>query len=127
MNKIKTKLNKIVDIIVPYIVPIILFLSIVIVIAVNFYMSIIKPEKCIANYNNDDCYIVTVIVGSGRSRTHYNGSIKKDDYDKWIDGDGGVIWITTARNKDKGYRINSSTITTIKIYSKDDIIPINFY
>lgn len=126
MNKLKTKLNKIVDIIIPYIVPIILFLSIVIVIAVNFYMSIIKPEKYIANYNND-CYIVTVIVGSGRSRTHYNGSIKKDDYDKWIDGDGGVIWITTARNKDKGYIINSSTITTIKIYSKDDIIPINFY
>ena len=111
MNKLKTKLNKIVDIIVPYIVPIILFLSIVIVIAVNFYMSIIKPEKYIANYNNDDCYIVTVIIGSGRSRTHYNGSIKKDDYDKWIDGDGGVIWITTARNKDKGYIINSSTIS----------------
>ena len=127
MNKLKTKLNKIVDIIIPYIVPIILFLSIAIFIAIYFYMTIIKPEKYIANYNNDDYYIVTAIVGSGRSCTHYNGSIKKDDYDKWIDGDGGVIWITTARNKDKGYRINSSTITTIKIYSKDDIIPINFY
>lgn len=84
------------------------------------------PEtRHISYYGNDDYYMVNVSVNRGRFGESYSGALKKDEYEKWVNGDPGTIWIVSARNKNQGWRLNINTITKIKIYD-DGWLPLNF-
>ena len=88
--------------------------------------------KCTHNenylyYGNKNYYIVTARVGSGRSEEPYDGAISVEDYERWVNGEKGTIYINSVRYKDCGNTLNISNITTINNYSsKPKWLPLNF-
>ena len=88
--------------------------------------------KCTHNenylyYGNKNYYIVTARVGSGRSEEPYDGAISVEDYERWVNGEKGTIYINSVRCKDCGNTLNISNITTINNYgSKPKWLPLNF-
>lgn len=50
-----------------------------------------QPENCI-NYGNEEYSFVLVSVGSGSSNHLYAGTIKNEDYAKWVNGETGTIF-----------------------------------
>lgn len=67
------------------------------------------------HYGNENYYMIDATVLSGRNSILYEGSIKKSDYQRWVDGDTGAIFITGTRDPKYGYMVNISQITTISI------------
>lgn len=57
----------------------------------------------------------------------YAGSISNEDYQRWLNGDSGTIFVHLARNPNRGYVLNITSITTISNYGrKPDWLPMNF-
>lgn len=84
------------------------------------------PEKRnISYYGDENYYICIVIAGSGRSTSSYYGAVSKNDYNKWVNGENGTIFVVNSHNKDRGWRLNIDSITTISVCD-NDWIPLNF-
>lgn len=65
--------------------------------------------------DEDYCFVV-VYVGSGKSQDVYDGTMSIEDYERWVDGDNGTVFIYTDNKAKYGYRINISSITHISNY-----------
>lgn len=80
------------------------------------------------HYGEENYSYVTVTVGSGRSVERYEGVIHDDEYDKWVNGEDGTLWLECfqKRFKGRGYRLNIDTITQIVKYDSDKYIPFGF-
>ena len=84
------------------------------------------PEiRHISYYDNNDYYMVNVVVCSGRSEKYHFGAIKKDDYNKWANQENGSIWVVSSKDESRGWRLNIGLITTIQIYDRK-WLPLNF-
>jgi hypothetical protein len=50
-----------------------------------------------------------------------------DDYQKWLDGENGTVFVYSTTKENTGWRINLDTVTTICNYgSNPDFLPMNF-
>ena len=85
------------------------------------------PEKLI-NYGNEEYRFVLVSVGSGRSEELYAGTIKTEDYEKWVNGETGTIFVYSTRHHGRGWRVNLAHVTHISNYgSAPSFLPTNFF
>ena len=97
------------------------------VVVYPFIVTLIFPETLI-NYGNDDYTFVLVSVGSGRSETFYEGTISQTDYQKWVNGEPGTIFIYSTHLENRGNRVNIASITHITNYgTSPKWLPGNFY
>ena len=102
----------------------IMIIPIVFMIVFTAYRA--KPENCI-NYGNEDYRFVLVYVGSGRSEEIHVGTIKTEDYEKWLDGETGTIFLYSVHLQGRGWMLNLAHITSIENYgSKPSSLPLNF-
>ncbi len=112
-------------------IKIILIITILCVVFIGLVYGVIY--KCSHNenylyYGNDEYRFVSVYVGSGRSTTLYCGVIKFDDYEKWLNGEAGTIFIYSTTKENYGNRVNISAITNIVNYgSLPKFLPMNFW
>lgn len=107
-----------------------LFIIIVLIIIMFFGGMIYKCSHNESNvyYGNKNYNFVTVWVGSGSSEDLYCGVITVDDYNKWCNGENGVICIIDAVDIDYKTKINISQITGIKNYGCEPRwLPLNFW
>jgi hypothetical protein len=78
------------------------------------------------HYGEDGYSYAEVTVGSGKSGELYFGVIDETNYDKWINGDSGTLWLEHSVKKGYGNRISVDSIVTIAIHDKDHLY-MNFY
>lgn len=80
------------------------------------------------HYGDNNYYFVSVKTNSGRNDCWYYGTIQKSDYQKWVNGDPGTIFIYSTRHECMGYRVNIASITTIfNKGSAPNWLPMNFW
>lgn len=85
-----------------------------------------NPEDFV-NYGDDNYCFVLVYVDSGRHENIYAGTVTRTDYQKWINGDNGTIFLYSTYPKDRGWRLNISQITSMNNYgSCPTYLPMNF-
>lgn len=86
-----------------------------------------QTEKCLYYGNTDYCF-ASVYVGSGSTKDSYDGVIKVEDYNKWYNGEDGTMFVYSAIREGYGYRVNISTITSIKnLGCKPDSLHLSFW
>ena len=79
----------------------------------------------ISHFDDDNYYMVDVIVGSRDTESSHFGAVTKEDYNRWVNQESGTIWVVSSKDEDRGWRINISSITMITVY-KRDWMPLNF-
>lgn len=85
-----------------------------------------NPENFI-NYGDDNYCFVLVFVDSGRYEKIYAGTVTKTDYQKWVNGDTGTIFLHSTYLENRGWRLNISRITSMSNYgSAPNFLPMNF-
>ena len=102
---------------------------IILIFALCFGLLIYKcsHNEDLINYGNDDYYFVGVQVDCGRSGLSYYGTITKTDYDKWLNGESGTVFIHSAKMDNYGWRVNTYSIASISNHgSTPDWLPLNF-
>lgn len=78
-------------------------------------------------YGSSEYTFAICTTGSGRTEHFYCGVISNDNYQRWINGDSGTIFIHLATDPDRGWRVNINSITTINNYgSTPDWLPMSF-
>ena len=102
----------------------IILLLILIPLGILYLMSPSKDD--ISHYNDDNYYLVRVVVGSGKTTESYYGTLEKTEYSKWENGTDSTIWLVSSRDENRGYRLSCDAITTITIYDKNDRLPLTF-
>ena len=109
-----------------YYIPIIVLLLIpAVLLGIGFYRCF-NPENMV-NYGNEEYIFVIVSIGSGRSNNIDAGTIKVSDYQKWLNGESGTIFLYSTIRENMGRRINISSIVSITNYgSKPRWLPLNF-
>ena len=95
-----------------------LFLFFVVLFGVFFVMFTVaffdgKNIKNSAYYGNEEYIFCEVHVDYGRQGRLYSGALKVDEYDRWLNGDDGTIFLHSAYSENLGWYINISSITTI--------------
>lgn len=106
--------------------------DIIIILLILSLLFGIMIYKCSHNedlihYGDDNYYFVSVAVNQGKRGLHYWGTISKEDYQKWVDGYVGTVWINSPKREGHGYRINIYNIITITNYgSAPNWLPLNF-
>lgn len=79
-------------------------------------------------YGNEDYYFVTAYVDSGRSSRPYCGVVLRTDYQKWLGGCEGTIFIYSTTHEGYGNRVNISRIVTMSNHgSYPEWLPMNFW
>lgn len=109
----------------PVIIFVVVLICIICIFGISTYICRYPEVRNISYYGDDNYYMCNAIVGSGKSEQFHFGAIKKTDYEKWVNGENGTIWVICSNDKNRGWRLNCSAITTITIYS-NDWLPLNF-
>lgn len=104
---------------------ILMFLVIALCFSVLVYKSN-NPEDLI-NYGNDNYNFVSVNVDYGKHGMSYYGTISKADYNKWLNGELGTVFIYSTKFENRGWRVNVSSIISMSNYGcAPDHLPTNF-
>lgn len=93
---------------------------------VNVLLKLNVDKENLKYYNDNNYYYCEVDVLSGKDTKILCGAISKEDYENIEKGNYGMVKIFLLVN-DRYYYINSINITNIKIYNKNDWLPIKFY
>lgn len=89
----------------------------ILVLIVVILMNIINSSGIYnVHYKDDNYCFVLVYTGSGKSQNTYSGTMSCEDYERWVNGDNGTVFIYTDNEAKYGYRINISSITQISNY-----------
>lgn len=77
----------------------------------------------------DDSYLfVGVQTNAGRRGITYYGSISVDDYQKWVEGQQGTVFVYNVAMDGYGHRINLSSIVSMNNFgNQPDWLPLNFW
>lgn len=121
----KRKLKNFIDEYMPEII----FLVLIILFALGFGGAIHKctHNEDYINYGNEDYIFVDVCVDYGKHGTTYSGTILKSDYDRWLNGETGTMFIYSPVKENMGNIINIQSIAVIVNHgSEPDWLPLNF-
>jgi hypothetical protein len=79
------------------------------------------------HYGDDNYIFVMCVIGSGRSEEEYFGTIAKKDYQKWLNGDNGTIFVYHSHEENRGWNLSVGAITSIVNYgTSPKWLPLNF-
>lgn len=111
-------MKKYIPVIALFIIPVLFF-------GLSIYGAF-HPEGLV-HYGDEEYIFVIVSIGSGRSNSIDAGTIKVSDYQKWLNGKSGTIFLYSTIRENMGRRINISSIISITNYgSTPDYLPLNF-
>lgn len=78
-------------------------------------------------YGNNDYCFVQCNVDAGRSTEMYFGVMTTEDYNHWVNGDRGTVFVLEPDGSNLGFRLNINSITSIvNNGSTPDWLPLNY-
>lgn len=68
------------------------------------------------HYKDNDYCFVHVEIDNGSQHKDFSGTMSVNDYEKWVDGKNGTVFIYTDNKAKYGERLNVSKIVSISNY-----------
>lgn len=89
-------------------------LIVLLVLAIIFIQNYLLKQN--VHYKDSNYCFVVVYADSEAGQNVYSGTMSCQDYERWVSGDKGTVFIYTDNKARHGYRISIPSITRISNY-----------